>query len=199
MLASLTSLNLSSCGLTTDGLKAVAGSPFLGRLRRLDSGGNAFGEEGVVALAESPLLGRLTHLNVANTGMKGKRDASPFSSSPFSSQAVLFGPVDGTLVDRLARDLLDVRFYQAVGPIGVLADALAHEFAPVELLGLGWLRRRLAPHVRNGSGLGLGLGVEVAGKWWLVVGEIFGGGLGLGVKRFVVLHGALAMHMMRNT
>jgi uncharacterized protein (TIGR02996 family) len=70
-IASLETLILSDCGLPAYGGIAIAGSPYVTKLRHLSYGGgsyqqNILGDEGAIALAESRTLGALSQLSLVH-------------------------------------------------------------------------------------------------------------------------------------
>ncbi len=63
----LSSLTLGPLNL--EGIRALARSPFLGRLYRLNLTGSHFGDAGMKALVESPLADSLGHVSFPNKGL----------------------------------------------------------------------------------------------------------------------------------
>jgi uncharacterized protein (TIGR02996 family) len=80
-LDSVTHLSAVNCGLTADGVRALAEARGLPALRRLSVGWNSFGDEGNALLAASPLLARLDTLDVNSTQF-GARAAAALAASP---------------------------------------------------------------------------------------------------------------------
>ena len=85
-LGNLSALDFTACGLTDADLEALAGSPYLGRLRSLNlRGWGRITSSGVGLLVAAPGLERLESLNLRHTGV-GVGGASELASSPHAAR-----------------------------------------------------------------------------------------------------------------